>query len=102
MSTAHETPRTWDIIAVADGTSGRGDLAAAELQWALDAGWEPFAVATGRIWLKKHAAVEAEANVPLETPPEDRQSLPGTPDVVADPPAPEPPQNAPRAAGGGW
>lgn len=39
--------------------------------------------------------------VPSATAPEARQSLSGTPDVVADPPAPEPPPNAPRAVPGG-
>lgn len=46
--------------------------------------------------------VAAAGNVPSGTTPEARQSLPGTPDVVADPPVSEPPPSAPRAVPGGW
>jgi hypothetical protein len=44
---------TWRVLAVATGLSGRGDLAAQDLRRALEAGWEPFAVADGHIWLRK-------------------------------------------------
>ena len=43
----------WGVLAVVTGLSGRGDLAAHDLRRALDAGWEPFAVAEGHIWLRK-------------------------------------------------
>ena len=40
-------------MAVSTAMSGRGDFNVASLRGALDAGWEPFAVADGRIWLRK-------------------------------------------------
>jgi hypothetical protein len=45
--------KVWGVISVPTGRSGRGDLAAQSLRRVLDAGWEPFAVAEGHIWLKK-------------------------------------------------
>lgn len=47
------TTRPWGVLAVRNGLSGRGDWDAATLRRALDAGWEPFAVADGHVWLKK-------------------------------------------------
>jgi hypothetical protein len=47
--------RSWGVLAVKTALAGRGDLAASDLRRALDAGWEPFAVADGHIWLKKQA-----------------------------------------------
>lgn len=44
---------TWRVLAVSTGHEGRGDWAAQELRRVLDAGWEPFAVAEGKIWLRK-------------------------------------------------
>lgn len=52
------TPAQWGVMAVPTGMSGRGDLAAQSLKAALAAGWEPFAVDAGYIWLRKK---EAEA-----------------------------------------
>lgn len=43
----------WGVMAVGNGLSGRGDWQAADLKRALAAGWEPFAVADGHIWLRK-------------------------------------------------
>ena len=45
--------RQWGVMAVETGLSGRGDWAAQDLRRALAAGWEPFAVADGHIWLRK-------------------------------------------------
>lgn len=52
--------------------------------------------------VREARSILVRAGVPSAAPPEARQGLPDTPDVVADPPAPEPPPNAPRAAPGGW
>jgi hypothetical protein len=49
----------WELMSVNDGTSGRGDISAGRLRHALLAGWEPFAVSNGFIWLKRKAALEA-------------------------------------------
>ena len=48
-----QTTKPWSVLAVKNGLTGRGDWDAQILQRALDAGWEPFAVADGHIWLRK-------------------------------------------------
>lgn len=53
-----QTTKSWGVLAVKNGLSGRGDWDAATLRRALDAGWEPFAVADGHIWLKKQEDAE--------------------------------------------
>ena len=55
-------PRPWSVLAVKTALAGRGDLAAADLRRALDAGWEPFAVADGHIWLRKQTEHEGQVD----------------------------------------
>jgi hypothetical protein len=50
--------RSWGVLAVKTVLAGRGDLATSDLRRALDAGWEPFAVADGHIWLRKQTERE--------------------------------------------
>ena len=60
--------RSWGVLAVKTVLAGRGDLvtsdllATSDLRRALDAGWEPFAVADGHIWLRKQTEREGQVD----------------------------------------
>lgn len=56
--------RTWSLLAIPDGMSGRGDLSGQRLRTALAAGWEPFAVASGHVWLRKQEEADRPATEP--------------------------------------
>jgi hypothetical protein len=71
------------------------------LHQALAALHPPAEPPSAMFWLGADAMC-GQASVAQERRSTGRQSLPGTPDVGEDPPAPEPPPNAPRAVPGGW
>lgn len=50
--TTQEPITRWMLTSV-PSDSGRGDLDAAQLRACLHGGWEPFAVAEGRVWLRQ-------------------------------------------------
>lgn len=49
----------WGVMAVPSGLNRFGYEPAMDLRRALDAGWEPFAVGDGHVWLRKWERADA-------------------------------------------